>query len=467
MAEKKTKEELLAEYEALKEMGRKRGWEEPEQSVAGQILQEAGDVAVGGLKALDYQRAATQRALLEGLKALGGKDLLTEEEKGAIDPRNLQLAPGYGDILERQFGDFPGSQTLGLGLDIALDPMTYESVGLSALKKIPGIVEKLRKMTPGGTLSALGEKIYRSPLKKADQVARQAGRAAMPSDIMLEAGKVGSASKMAEEARALQKQIGESYQNIDALADQAGVSVDVGSSFERARDIIQKERKRGFVDEANEAESILEQLQAQATGGAAPFSQARGFKEALQSKIYGATEMKRGKTAQILETARDELAGHLDDAVGVVSKNAVERAPELIALQPDLAHLQPKLASLAKDYSEANAKYGSLAKAQKTFSQKAAAEENKQNFLSAIDAILLGTGVGALGTGAGSEGQGFAPLLAKKTYDLLGKGTGARTRIGMGLLKLGKSGLTTPFIKAGIIEGQPVSPWSLLPEEEQ
>lgn len=444
----------------------------------------AHNIVFGGLKGLDYQRGAAQRALLE---ATGQSDLLTPEEKaGALDPTKLQTAPGYGDLLERKFGDFPGSQTIGFGLDVLGDPLTWETGGISSIaslvKSVPGAAEKLALLAKttakapaaetlakigqamgragsavgekvqsipgiGDAMSWVGEKIYKAPFKGADEVAIQKGAKVLPSELLLETGKAGSASEMNAVKNQLMKDIGESYKGIDSLADRAGASVDVNSAFKKAEEIISKERGRGFVSEADKAQEILDELKGLSQEGVVPFSQARGFREVLGTHSKAADKQAMGKAKQILEKARSGLGDELDKAAEVVSKSAPAGTPE---------------SSLAKAFSDTDQKYHALSAGSKEVARNARTEARLKKW-TAVDTMLLG-GAGLYGlANPQSQGAGVAPLAAKKLYDVFGKTTGSKTKIGLALKLLGESGLVGPAASQMTRQiAEPKSPWTLL-----
>ena len=80
--------------------------------------------------------------------------------------------------------------------------------------------------------------------------------------------------------------------------------------------------------------------------------------------------------------------------------------------------------------------------------------------------LLLGSGGNPAGrTRTGEElGKWF---LTKKLLDTALRGSYLPTKVGKSTMRMGKSGLTTPALKSLLLDSQPVSPWTLLPEEEK
>lgn len=505
----KEREELIAEYKALKKDAEEKGWVEPSQSVAGKVMEEAKDVAVGGLKALDYQRALAQRALLDRHRALGGKDLLTEEEKGAIDPRNLQLAPGYGDILERQFGDFPGSQTIGFGLDVALDPLTWESGGLAALKKVPGLVAKLRKWSAGGVLAKIGEKMYRSPFRKADaDIITNIGPGAKKfSDIVLEQGWTGNRTKIHENMNKYLDDLVEKQKQILESAGEAGITIDVKAAMDDARAYAKTLMDRANPEDANRILKKVAQIEEAAKASTPPAAPRMAVPKKPEmpssSDVYLRPETVE-KYNKDLSKYQDDLANYQlaqeqfqkaseefiplatpaqasgmkteiwkEIPKGVFGKPVISESDVAgrIQIGGGLAKALENMPGYGEDLAKINQEMRPIFTAAPK-EKLVLRQESNVPLVTGIDRnvaplLLLGGGGGSPSGRMRSGGELAQWFLTKKLLDNVLQGSYVPTKLGSKMMKMGKSGLTSPLLKAGIIEGQPVSPWSLLPEEEQ
>lgn len=264
---KLTDEQLEAIYNDSNKQLQQMGYT-PEQ------LNEEGlkNIAGHALKGLDYGRGAVQYGLL---KAMGQENLLTPEEKAAaLDITNKQMAPSWGDVFERKKGDFTGSQTSGFLTDIATDPLTYVPLGLplellgkagkAAEGKLPKIIGKLAEMArgsaPGSLVNKAGEKIYRSPFRRADtEILEKLGPGNKKySDIILEKGWTGDRVSIGQKMNDYLDNLAMQQSNVLQEAGKAGNRINLNEALapaeEYAHQLLLKDNKE-------DAAAILKKVQ--------------------------------------------------------------------------------------------------------------------------------------------------------------------------------------------------------------
>ena len=229
----------------------------------GQSVEDAAIVGLkGGMKGLDYQRGLVQKGLL---MLMGREDLLTPEEKEAWKANNFSNMPGYGELMKRagvdegatlsdmlptwaNFYAAPGTDswwpekggaldpslrsTVGMAADVALDPLTYESMGATAAGKVitaqgaraaakgnlgMTLKDRFRDLfAEGGLKGAIsrigaptknlaeygGKSMYRSAFRPLDEAAVRVGQAPF-SELALQKGMRGGWPSMEEQHRML------------------------------------------------------------------------------------------------------------------------------------------------------------------------------------------------------------------------------------------------------------------------
>lgn len=160
------------------------------------------------------------RAAAKGLEELGIESDLakkphlvtTEDFKKALQGR----APTMSEFMEREGAD-PGLATsaVGMGMDIALDPLTYMSFGTSALKK---------------GAEKTGRAVYKSGLKAVDAEAIKYGKEPV-SDLLIKEGVTGSYQQIQKRMDELAQGYLAQRDEILARATRAGGEVDMGEAM--------------------------------------------------------------------------------------------------------------------------------------------------------------------------------------------------------------------------------------------
>lgn len=218
-----------------------------------------------GLRALDYAGGLTRTAAGEAADMFIDGDLVTGEdwkkagvgkatstsemmERAGVEEGNrYNLMPEMRipmtDITLGQ-GDSSARDILGFLGDVALDPLTWASLGTSAAAKKGGQTLASKVLNPVGTaMQSAGRKIYKSGMKKIDQESVKFGKEPV-SDVLLKNRVTGSATKIQEQMDRIAQNLKASRDKILGKATKAGAQVDVPKSLRSAQAFVDSLRAK-------------------------------------------------------------------------------------------------------------------------------------------------------------------------------------------------------------------------------
>ena len=398
--EQPSREEMIAQIRAAQQAPQK----EEEPGVGSQVLDY-------GLKALDYaggigRTAAAGYADLANLvldrPAINKPDALMSALKGE--------APTTAEFLERS-GAEPGlgTEAIGFAGDVLLDPTTYLTGGVSAAGK----ATKLQKLLkPGKTaLEATGDKLRKSGVKNIDQA--------------LEEKNIGKLSTLLKKeditgtTKGIQKKLGKLSEKFKAEraamykeASEKGAKVNTQDIL----DAFQKDMKKmiGKTD-TPAARETAEKLYKELSNN---IPRAKNGKFKAQLDLQQASNIKT--------KLRDDLPDSFYNKQGKVKKDyqkGINKISKLFQENIEKSANKAK-AGLGDDIAKKNKDWSVVIGSEKPLAKEVKKAEAK-NWLTAVDAMILGGG-----SIAGSSPEGTAgALLLKKAADAA-KTTGARTKSG-------------------------------------
>lgn len=239
-------------------------------------LQRAGQVAAGVGKAADYQRGAVAAGIAHAVEGAGGPQMFSAQDfKNALSPLTSARAPGYGEMMQRagvpegpSTADLPNwgprylrqiRQALptmttrgaaGAAADVALDPMTYESMGAG---KIGEALSPISRMMKRGSTS-----LYESAIRPIIQAGERYGNPNV-GKTMLEAGIRGTPPAIEEGMQTAAKGFKSSRDAILSEATGAGAAASkdaaITPTFEQLQQMVRDQRLT-----PNQASQILQDL---------------------------------------------------------------------------------------------------------------------------------------------------------------------------------------------------------------
>lgn len=445
--------------------------------------------AVTGVgKALDVGRGAiTAPILAAGLEFVTGKDVYKPSEQlQAINPTNLQSYPTASELYERagvpegakvsdylpvkkdSFFDFTLRGAGGLGTDIAIDPLTYLSGGLSAAAKgaakktaLQKGIQKLGLATDAG-LTRSGKfanmvvnpieelskwranKNYSKAFEELDRFAKQEKNATLaPSKIFKDLNFVGGMDNAVEKLREINKQAGQGIGKVLNEVSEKAPKIDLyDDAFKDALNFSKELRNQPFPEAAQLAKDIDDRI-------------LYAWEKSPDGLTVSAANELKSKINQLIKDsgfAQSTDATLSTQAKKVISKDLAESVQKAVekADPKKYAELQ-KLNELYKSTS------GSVADKAEQISNKVQERRGPWG-LTQVDLALLGLGGGAGYQQGGGEGAAMGALGAK----FLGRGlmtTQGRTMRGAMANKLSGLPVSTP-LRRGVWE-------SIKPEGEQ
>lgn len=420
-----------------------------------------------GLRALDYTGGIARTAAGEVADAFVPGDIVTSEDwkkaakgqapgtaelmdrAGVPEGSHYNLMPeipipftdvtlGKGDSSARDIGGFVG--------DVALDPLTYASLGTSAAAKKAGTTVAKEALNPLGRLSeALGKMSYKSGMKKIDQEVAKYGKEPV-SDILLKNRVSGSAQTISNKMDEIAQGLKASRDKILARATESGAQVDMRKAMQGAQEMVDKLKATADPDQLKLIETMEKNIKLYADTAAEPGrlgsqmeplapkpgpnpEQVSQWKSNTYNKIgdAGYNELKQTPVGKQFEKAKARgMKEGVEDAVGQ-SLGAADQS-SLIQMNDELGRV------LTSDEKAA---------------QVAQQEANKNAFTS-VDGLAL------------AMGPKMAAL--KKLADVL-KGSRARTRAGLTMYDLGRSGAIDPVARQALINH--VSPWRNMARQQK
>jgi hypothetical protein len=398
-----------------------------------------------GLRGLDYQRANVGGpALARVLKAMGGKDAAPGVDMAKV--RSLKADfPGSGQMLQNSgvMGEEPGPiekvlragamgnpmtalplmaadhvlgrngerAALGMGLDVASDPMTYESEGVSALAKL----KNLGKMAPvvrsmNMVMNPMEEFFkwraganYNKAFEKINEVAKDMRKPLLPGKLLEEQGFQGNAREAAQALHSINKTEGA---NIGSILDQSaarGAGVDPWTMLHDAVGKAKELRDMGIPEATKLADDVENRAMElwRNHGAAIPVDKANELKTFLDEQI--------------------KQAGHLAGPEASIGKQGQKDSANALRAGVDNA-VATTTPDLAAPFQEAKQRFAST---DKNIYKKArewartAPEMAGALGLSKVDLMLAGAGAG------GGYYTGNSPLDGALGALALKKGAGA------------------------------------------
>lgn len=316
----------------------------------------------------------------------------------------------FGKISARDVGGFVG--------DVATDPLTAVTKGVKALR-------------PGSTLAEKGgEKLFKSGLKNVDKDLLEKGKAPV-SDILFERGKAGSMKSLKGEAEKAADEFMVQRDRLYQAANDAGAVVDMSAVVKNAeKEIAKLKANPGTRDIAEKLTDYLNKYKGE---GFVDIQSASDWKTALYDSLPASAFGPDGRIKGVTKNFEKALARDF--------KTAIEKAADEVA------------PGMGKQISQLNEKTGSVLSSKKSFNREIKKAETP-NSVTQVDMMTMGMG-GILGAGAGGTAGGVVgstvPLVLKQGAKVMNT-TGGRTRSGLLLNNIGKSGLIDATARRGLID---------------
>ena len=407
-------------------------------------------------RGLDYMGGLTRTGAAQLAESATGRDIVKE---GDWDRAMSGQAPGTAQYIEN--AGIPEGATLGDAIpaikgkwfdpsvrgvagfvgDVALDPLTYLSGGVSALAKSGTTESKLLKalqlankegkITKAGNVAQKvlnpiesfnkyrSDKNYASAFSKADKVSKSEGNAYKISDILKSEGFMGDSAKAAERVVEINKSAGQEIGDILKEAQAKGAKVDLTKSFDESLDVAKELRKLS----APEAKKLADEIESRVLGvwethgSSAPIDiiqQEKSFINDLIGKTGFASGDEAALTTKAKKAISSSLASGNEAAVKSIDKDLYDRLKKANSMYSSTnKEIQKAMTGIGGQVAEANGMFGG----------------------SKVDAILMGLG---LAGGSASGGASFAPYAAKKLGQaaLSTEGKSIRGAIGKGISEL-------------------------------
>lgn len=362
---------------------------------AGRALDYPGGItrtAAAGLANIPYS-IATGKSITQPddlLNALKGDAPSSSEY---MERAGVEEGPSLGPVSTRD--------VLGLGADIALDPM--------------GAV-----VGAGKGLGLMGKKIYKSGLKKVDEKLLERG-AKPVSDLLMQAGEWGGVKSLSGAADRMANEMAPKRATLYEKAKSAGAKFDSQKATEGAQGLVKDMRADPGLNPL--AQRMDEYVGRYSQNTPIDLQVASDWKSNLYDALPDAAFREGRAIAPAKEVQRALAKGHKDEIVRAANEASPGLGQEIDALNED---------------------WGALIGSKKPFEVEVR-KANTPNYVTSTDPI-----VGGLGLLAGGADAGLGLLAAKKLADW-SKTTGFRTGLGQGLRKAGGSGAVDPLIQRGII----------------
>jgi hypothetical protein len=431
---------------------------QPEQS----LPQKVGSAVKTALKPLGYLGGLTRTGVAQAIEPLTGKEFVSQED---WDKAIAGEAPSSAEYMERagvpegiSLGDIPGlggiknkwydpsvRGTVGFVGDVALDPFTYLSGGLSAAAKAGTTESKLLNalklankdgLTSGGRVvnAALNpietynrnnaDKLYTKAFQKLDKYSAKEDLPLTASQILKKEGYVGNMQGAVDKLKEISDKAGDNINNIYSEAANRGAKVDLMSTFDDALQYAQELKKLS----APEAHDLANQIETRVQGIWDKHGSSVGVDLAQQEKTFLNNLVKKSGFG-----AGDEAA------LGTIAKKSIGgglASGEMDAVKNLDQELYNKLLENNKLYRSTSPDI--LPKFQDIASQVTNARSPFQ--VSLVDAMLAGAGGHGLMSGHLSE---LAPLAAKKTVQAAMSTEGRTARAALaGAIGEGSKGMT-------------------------
>lgn len=270
------------------------------EKVAGNVL--SNSMVQKGLKGLDYAGNVARTAIMAPLS----EDVSAGDIVRAANPMDDYHAPSFGEVLKKNFGegfsasDIPileklysktGNEalqlkkgglldptvagTIGTGLDIATDPLTYLSLGGTGVAKLANklpMVEKAASVTskvPNAAKAiatpiktagqAIGKQIYKYGLKPVEEGTEYLNRASIADELM-NRGVWGSAKTVQKEIKNIADDSAKTVAANSKIVAESGAKVDTRNFVTELSARADKMKQSSVKEIRNAGEHLEEQL---------------------------------------------------------------------------------------------------------------------------------------------------------------------------------------------------------------
>lgn len=442
------------------------------------------------IRVMDYQRANTTGPLIaKALSKITGRNVAPGVDQGKVRKlegdfpgasemmynagilRGEQAPPPGTDEqpltemslnpltpLRNLVNQFPAARStarhvLGMGVDVATDPMTYESMGASALARL----KNLGKLAPAARalnmvfnpIEEFGKfreaRNYGKAFEKLDEVAKDMKKPIMPSETLRQRGFQGNAREAAHELKVANKEAGDEIGNVLKSAASQGAAVDPAKMAADQLSVIQDLRAKGLP----EADRLADDLERRAAklwfthAGKIPVDEANKLKTFMDKQIKQAGFL-AGDEASISKQGQKAAANQLRDEI----------PKEVSRVDPTLAQ---RLAAANRRFSSTD---NNLFKKARNWARTAPEMRGPFDFTQ-VDLMLLGAG--GMG-GYLSDGAVGIPIgaLALKSAGRHMLSTAGRTARG----KLAQKMASTGGLLDSAVRQAPRSVWEAIQEEQ-
>lgn len=372
--------------------------------------------------------------------------------------------------------DPTGRGTLGLGIDLGSDPLSYGSALarpaiMAAVKtgeKIPMWAKALSPVESAG--ASLGKWTFTKGLKRADAIAEEAGTALKPSNVLFENGITGSNKQIAKKSVQLANKLGKERDAFINQAVAAGIKPDMVRAMKSARDLAEQMVASGDPEVVKIAQKYLknigtyEQLQGKAASVVKvplevpevdPLTLTMKTKEeVIVPEVIDKTASNLQKFKESLYRAigtrnyRKKLGAPVNDAGTQIKKEQARGLKDEVELMVDQA------SGSGEALRNKNAEIAALLASGGTLEKEAMKDLNK-NLLTSVDPIVAAIG--------------GAPAVAAKKIADLSKTTWARTKGGKLIYDIANTPGLDPIVRESLINEFTKSnnPWESLAGEQK
>lgn len=380
-----------------------------------------------GLRALDYPGGLV-RTGAAGLMGVAGKDDFAKAfrgkaptsadylERGGVDEGfRVNLSPAEGDTSLRDIE--------GFALDVLSDPLTAIAKGVRGAKGLAGKAADVALNPAEKALDRAGTGLYKSGLKKIDE--RLLEKGAKPvSELLLKEGKAGTTKQLSVEAKKIASELANKRATAYERATALGAQIDMTDVVKNAEaEVARLRRDPGMAQAADNMAELLDKYKSQ---GFVDVGTASEWKTNLYNALPETAFDQTGKIKAPLKKVQMALAQDFKNAI-VDAGNKAEKG-------------------LGDHIDKINEKWGTLIGAEKPMKMQIR-RGNTANNLTSVDAMLGGT----VGMYTQDPVSALGAIALKKAADA-SKTTYARTKGGLGLIKVGRSGLVDPMIRRGLID---------------
>lgn len=395
----------------------------------------------------------------------GGKVNLFPEVKVPFTDITL----GQGETSAREAGGFVG--------DVALDPLTYVSLGGNQLAK-GGLRAAVAPLSQGA--KKVGKAMYNSAFKKIDEKLLEKGTRPL-SQVMFKNRAWGGPESLQRQVKEIGERLKAEREALYSEADALGAKVDMKQASRRAQDEVN--RLKGIRGAEGTANALEKHIKTYTTGKGTQTVSVPDHKLIEEADALTGLKVKRkvalddprpgeivnriveepiekalpplsiSEASNVKTRFYDELPDQAYSKIGKVKGDA-KRVNKLMGegTKTEIERAANRVETgLGDEIAEINADWGSTIGAQKPMAAEVR-KANTKNLVSSVDAGLAGYTLTNPVTGL--------PILVSKKMGDVAKGTAFRTGAGLGLDAIGNSGVLDPLTRQILIE-QNRSPWDI------